>query len=278
MRPRRLMTPRTNSGARGTLVISATRLISCTCFTSTPYSSRSRKNVARCSVASAAARCCCAGAEKNDSVCSRPRTSSARPEAGSAVAAIASAAAPRAERHALELRQDVLGETGGRQHDGRAARAGAGRAPACGVFRLVGEHRLARGRLRFRLRLRLAVGSGTDGGTARRARFRASAIRPMLVYPRAPAGAAKSLSAATVSTILSSTCAAPRAIPSRSACVASWLSTRGTPAAAACSRAMAASLKSGRVGAGHATAGARRRRARPRPRAARGRRTRRSAA
>jgi hypothetical protein len=40
-----------NSGARGTCVISLTRMISCTSRTSTPYSSRSRKNVVRCSVA-----------------------------------------------------------------------------------------------------------------------------------------------------------------------------------------------------------------------------------
>ena len=73
MRPRRLITPLMKSGARGTWVISVTRMISCTSRTSTPYSSRSRKNVARCSVASTALRSSRAGAAKNEMLWARGR-------------------------------------------------------------------------------------------------------------------------------------------------------------------------------------------------------------
>ena len=87
---------------------------------------------------------------------------------------------------------------------------------------------------------------------ARFARFRASAIRPMRLpsrlarssYVEVPLGRHASITPP-------STSAAPRAMPSRSACVASWFTTRGIPAAAACSRATASSVKIGRAGPGH---------------------------
>ncbi len=47
--PRRLMTPSTNSGERGTLVISMIRMISCTFRIFTPNSSSSMLNVTNCS-------------------------------------------------------------------------------------------------------------------------------------------------------------------------------------------------------------------------------------
>ena len=71
MRPRRLITPLTKPGARGTGVISLTRMISCTRRTSTPYSSPARKKVARCSVASTALRSSRAGAVKKEMLWAR---------------------------------------------------------------------------------------------------------------------------------------------------------------------------------------------------------------
>ena len=242
--------------------------------------------MARCSVASAAARWSCDRAPRRTdrlwapAAASRARTSSARPEAGSSTRPAARrrggrrarrGAPPRAARRMSSARPEA-GSVDRAAGSARRRRPGA----ASAARRLVGEDRLRGAR------------SGSARGSGRRARrrsrpavalFRASAIRPMLVYPLAPAGTpSKSRSAATA--------ADDRAVhPRRAAGHAlerapasrAGSATRGMPPAAACSARDRVVREDRPLRAPPPPAGAPGSRGCPRPRAARGRTTPRSA-